>query len=49
MIESLPIKHHSLTGRISVTLMHDAFRAVRRNKGKAGVEGGQHREVRATS
>ena len=39
MIKSLPIKHHSLTGRISVTLMYDAFRAIRHNKGKSGTEG----------
>jgi len=38
MIQPLPIKHHSLTGRINPELMHDAFRAVRRNKGKAGID-----------
>lgn len=38
MVESLPIKHHSLTGRIDLELMHAAFRAVKRNKGKAGVD-----------
>jgi group II intron reverse transcriptase/maturase len=37
-MESLRIKHHSLTGRITLPLMHDAFRAVKRNKGKAGVD-----------
>jgi group II intron reverse transcriptase/maturase len=38
MIEPLKHKHHSLTGRISPALLHDAFRAVKRNKGKAGVD-----------
>lgn len=37
-MEPLQIKHHSLTGRITLTLMHEAFHAVRRNKGKAGVD-----------
>lgn len=38
MMEPLKIKHHSLTGRINLKLMHEAFRAVKRNKGKAGVD-----------
>jgi group II intron reverse transcriptase/maturase len=38
MVEPLKIKHHSLTGRITLPLMHEAFRAVKRNKGKAGVD-----------
>ena len=38
MVEPLNIKHHSLTGRITLSLMDDAFRAVKRNKGKAGVD-----------
>jgi RNA-directed DNA polymerase len=38
MVEPLKIKHHSLTGRINPKLMHEAFRAVKRNKGKAGVD-----------
>lgn len=38
MVEPLAIKHHSLTGRINLGLMHEAFRAVKRNKGKAGVD-----------
>lgn len=38
MVEPLKIKHHSLTGRINSRLMHEAFRAVKRNKGKAGVD-----------
>ena len=33
-----PLKHHSLTGRINPPLMYAAFRAVKRNKGKAGVD-----------
>jgi group II intron reverse transcriptase/maturase len=37
-VEPLKIKHHSLTGRITLQLMHEAFRAVKRNKGKAGVD-----------
>jgi group II intron reverse transcriptase/maturase len=38
MIGPLRQKHHSLTGRINLALMHDAFGAVKRNKGKAGVD-----------
>jgi len=38
MVEPLKIKHHSLTGRINLQLMHEAFRAVKRNKGKAGID-----------
>ena len=38
MVEPLKIKHHSLTGRINMQLMSDAFRAVKRNKGKAGID-----------
>ena len=38
MVEPLKIKHHSLTGRINLKLMDEAFRAVKRNKGKAGVD-----------
>jgi len=38
VVEALRIKHHSLTGRIDLQLMHEAFRAVKRNKGKAGVD-----------
>lgn len=38
MVGPLKQKHHSLTGRITLTLMHDAFAAVKRNKGKAGVD-----------
>lgn len=38
MVEPLKIKHHSLTGRINLALMREAFRAVKRNKGKAGVD-----------
>jgi RNA-directed DNA polymerase len=38
VVEPLQIKHHSLTGRIDLELMHAAFRAVKRNKGKAGVD-----------
>ena len=34
----LPIKHHSLTGRITPKLMYDAFRSVRKNRGAAGVD-----------
>jgi group II intron reverse transcriptase/maturase len=32
------IKAHSLTGRITVDLMHRAFRKVRRNRGVAGID-----------
>ena len=32
------IKHHSLTGRITLDLMHLAFRNVRRNRGAAGID-----------
>jgi len=38
MVEPLKVKHHSLTGRINLALMYEAFRAVKRNKGKAGVD-----------
>jgi len=38
MVKPLKQKHHSLTGRITIALMYDAFRAVKRNKGKAGVD-----------
>ena len=38
MDTALNIKHHSLTGRIDLPLMNAAFRAVKRNKGKAGVD-----------
>ena len=34
----LTIKHHSLTGRITLQVMHQAFRAVRKNRGAAGVD-----------
>lgn len=34
----LKIKHHSLTGRITIQVMHDAFHAVRKNRGAAGVD-----------
>lgn len=36
--QPLKIKHHSLTGRITLKLMHEAFRSVKRNKGRAGVD-----------
>lgn len=32
------IKAHSLTGRITLELMHEAFRAVKRNHGSAGID-----------
>jgi len=31
------IRHHSLTGRITPALMLKAFRAVKRNRGAAGI------------
>lgn len=34
----LPVKHHSLTGRITPQLMHEAFQAVKKNRGAAGVD-----------
>jgi group II intron reverse transcriptase/maturase len=39
MVEPLPIKHHSLTGRITFGLLLESFQAVARNKGAAGVDG----------
>jgi retron-type reverse transcriptase len=36
--QPLPIKHHSLTGRITSELMYEAFRAVKKNRGAAGVD-----------
>lgn len=32
------VKAHSLTGRITVSLLHDAFKAVKRNRGAAGID-----------
>lgn len=32
------IKAHSLTGRITIGLMHQAFKAVKRNRGAAGID-----------
>jgi hypothetical protein len=32
------IKAHSLTGRITLPLLHAAFKAVRRNRGAAGID-----------
>lgn len=37
-IQPLPIKHHSLTGRITLELMLEAFHAVKKNRGAAGVD-----------
>ena len=34
----LAIKHHSLTGRITYQMMSEAFKAVRKNRGAAGVD-----------
>jgi group II intron reverse transcriptase/maturase len=34
----LPIKHHSLTGRITLPWMYEAFQAVKKNRGAAGVD-----------
>ena len=34
----LNVKHHSLTGRITLPLMYQAFRRVKRNRGAAGVD-----------
>ena len=31
-------KVHSLTGRIDLRLMHQAFKAVKRNRGAAGID-----------
>src|SRR5205823_569450 len=39
MVEPLPIKHHSLTGRITFGLLVQSFESVARNKGAAGVDG----------
>ena len=36
--QPLQIKHHTLTGRITFSVLYDAFRAVRRNRGAAGVD-----------
>jgi RNA-directed DNA polymerase len=37
-VEPLKVKHHSLTGRITMPLMYEAFRSVKRNRGAAGVD-----------
>jgi group II intron reverse transcriptase/maturase len=34
----LPIKHHSLTGRITTDMMRQAFKNVKRNRGAAGID-----------
>jgi hypothetical protein len=34
------VKAHSLIGRIDMGLMRDAFKAVKRNRGAAGVDKG---------
>ena len=34
----LKVKHHSLTGRITLPLMYEAFRKVKRNRGAAGID-----------
>jgi group II intron reverse transcriptase/maturase len=34
----MKVKHHSLTGRITLPLMYEAFRRVKRNRGAAGVD-----------
>ena len=36
--EPLRIKHHSLTGRIDIQLMHKAFKAVKKNRGVGGID-----------
>jgi RNA-directed DNA polymerase len=36
--QPLRIKHHSLTGRITPEVVYEAFRAVRKNRGAAGVD-----------
>lgn len=36
--EPLKVKHHSLTGRITLKMMYDAFKSVRKNRGAAGVD-----------
>ena len=38
MFPKAKIKAHSLTGRITLPLLHDAFQAVKRNRGAAGVD-----------
>ena len=38
MFPSSKIKAHSLTGRITSGLLRDSFRAVKRNRGAAGID-----------
>ena len=38
MIPTNTIKAHSLTGRITIGLLQDSFRAVKRNRGAAGID-----------
>jgi len=38
LFASSPIKVHSLTGRITPALVHTAFKAVKRNRGAAGID-----------
>ena len=38
LVNPIEVKHHSLTGRITLELLHQAFRNVKRNRGAAGVD-----------
>lgn len=38
LVNPIEVKHHSLTGRITIDLLHQAFRNVKRNRGAAGVD-----------
>ena len=38
LVNSIKIKHHSLTGRITPALVRQAFLNVKRNRGAAGID-----------
>ena len=38
LVNPIQVKHHSLTGRITYTLVHQAFLNVKRNRGSAGID-----------
>ncbi len=38
VVNPIEVKYHSLTGRITPKLVHQAFRNVKRNRGAAGID-----------
>jgi RNA-directed DNA polymerase len=37
-VEKKKLRHHSLTGRITWEVMHEAYKNVKRNRGAAGID-----------